>query len=104
MAAYCFFDIIAIHNQEAMTEYQNKVMDVVSKFNGAYRIIGGGTIKEGDYKPVFPVMIEFPSMEVAEAWYNSEEYSKLKKLRLSAVTSNAVFFDGYVHQEHSNPQ
>lgn len=104
MAAYCLFDIIEIHNQEAMTEYQNKVMDVVSKFNGTYTVIGGGIIKEGNWKPVFPVLIEFPSMEAAENWYNSDEYSTLKKLRLSAVTSNAVFFDGCIHEEHRNQQ
>lgn len=100
MAAYCLFDIIEIHNQEAMNEYQNNVIEIVSKFSGTYVVIGGGVIKEGNYKPVFPVMIEFPSMKQAEAWYNSEAYAKLKALRLSATTSNAVFFDGYMHQEH----
>lgn len=101
MAAYCLFDIIEIHNAEAMTEYQNKVIDVVSKFKGTYTIIGGGILKEGNYKPIFPVMIEFPTMEAAESWYNSEEYSTLKRLRFSATTSNAVFFNGYVDEKHN---
>ncbi|MBP0902228.1 DUF1330 domain-containing protein [Mariniflexile gromovii] len=96
MAAYCLFDIIEIHNEEAMNTYRNNVIDVVGKFKGKYIVIGNGTVKEGSYKPVYPVMIEFPSLDLAEAWYNSKEYSKLKELRLAAVTSNAIFFDGFV--------
>lgn len=94
MAAYCLFDIIDIHNEDAMEAYRNNVFDTVNKFNGKYIVIGNGITKEGSYKPVYPVMIEFPSMDLAESWYTSEAYSKLKALRLSAVTSNAIFFDG----------
>lgn len=102
MAAYCLFDIIEIHNPDAMNEYRSKVVETVSKFNGIYTVIGGGVVKEGNLKPVFPVMIEFPSMEIAESWYNSPEYQPLKQLRLSAVTSNAVFFEGNLQPESAH--
>lgn len=95
MAAYCLFDIIKIHDEEAMNEYRNKVFEVVNKFEGKYIVIGNGETKEGVYKTTYPVMIEFPSIDKAEAWYSSKEYSELKSLRLSAVISNAIFFDGY---------
>ena len=49
---------------------------------------------EGDWRPTYPVLIEFPSLEQAHRWYDSGEYQELNALRLSAVRSNAVFIEG----------
>jgi len=43
---------------------------------------------------VFPVRIEFSSLERALKWYDSEEYRELKALRLAATVSNAFFMSG----------
>jgi uncharacterized protein (DUF1330 family) len=43
---------------------------------------------------VFPVVIEFPSLEDAHRWYDSDEYRNPKALRLAATRGNAVFIDG----------
>jgi len=95
MAAYCFFDIREIRDEQAMQEYREKVLHTVDQFDGRYVVIGGPfSVKEGSQSPVFPVMIEFPSMEKAEAWYDSPDYIKLKTKRLQAVESEAVFFQG----------
>lgn len=95
MAAYCYFDILKVNDETAMQEYREKVLDTVDSYNGRYVVIGGPfVIKEGEASPTFPVMIEFPSWEQAEGWYNSQAYKSLKDLRLKAVESNAVFFQG----------
>jgi uncharacterized protein (DUF1330 family) len=49
---------------------------------------------EGDWQPVFPVIIEFPSLVQAHRWYDSDEYRDLKALRLSATIGNAVIIEG----------
>jgi uncharacterized protein (DUF1330 family) len=51
-------------------------------------------VVKGNWRPIFPVIIELPSLEEAHRWYSSEEYRELKELRLSAVKSNAVFIEG----------
>lgn len=95
MAAYCYFDIRRVRDEVAMQEYREKVLHTVDQFGGRYVIIGGPfSVKEGESGPVFPVMIEFPSMEKAEAWYASPLYKSLKNIRLSAVDADAVFFQG----------
>ena len=95
MAAYCYFDIRNIRNEAVMQEYRQKVLRTVDQFDGRYVVIGGPfSVKEGQSSPVFPVMIEFPSMEKAEAWYASPDYISLKTKRLQAVESEAVFFQG----------
>jgi uncharacterized protein (DUF1330 family) len=95
MPAYCYFDILQVNNEENMQEYRQKVLPVVDKFGGRYIVIGGPfENKEGDWKPSFPVMIEFPTLNDANEWYHSDDYRQLKELRLSSVQSNAVFFQG----------
>ena len=96
MPAYCYFDILAISDDVIMQEYREKVMSTVEKYKGKYNIIGGPcSVKEGEYQPAFPVMIEFPDMKLAEAWYNSEEYKPLLTLRKKATRTNAVFFQSF---------
>jgi uncharacterized protein (DUF1330 family) len=38
------------------------------------------------------VVIEFPSMETAHAWWDSDEYRRLAKLRKPPVADSRVFF------------
>ena len=95
MSAYCLFDNVAVNNPAKLEEYKNKVLPVVEKYGGKYVLLGGNTeVVEGQWKPVYPVMIEFPDVELAKKWYYSEDYKDLKALRLSAVTSNAVIMEG----------
>jgi len=95
MSAYCFFDNLEVTDAAKLEEYKNRVAPVVEKYAGHYIVLGGKMdVVEGDWQPVFPVIIEFPSLEQAHCWYASDEYRELKVLRLSAVRSNAVFIEG----------
>jgi uncharacterized protein (DUF1330 family) len=40
-------------------------------------------------------MLEFPTMEQARRWYDSEDYRELKQLRLAATVSNGFFMAGH---------
>ena len=95
MAAYCLFDNLEVHDPKKLEEYKSRAAPVVAQYGGRYVAIGGRVSRvEGTWQPVFPVIIEFPSLEQAHRWYDSDAYQELKALRLSAVTSNAVFIEG----------
>lgn len=95
MSAYFFFENLKVNDPETLDEYVQKVAPVVEKFGGKYRVVGGRTtIFEGRWEPVYPVIIEFESVEKACAWYESDDYHPLKALRQSAVECNAVLIDG----------
>ena len=95
MAAYCFFDILEVIDPDKLGSYRNKVLSTVEHFGGRYLTVGGKCdVVEGDWRPAFPVLIEFPSLEQAHCWYDSEEYRELKALRLTAIKCNAVFIEG----------
>lgn len=69
-------------------EYTNKVTPMLLQFGGKY-ITRSSNIElvEGADKPQFSVVAEFPSKEIAIAFYNSEEYAPYKKARLSGSVS-----------------
>ena len=56
--------------------------------------LGEPAVVEGNWRPSFLVMIEFPSLERATAWYSSDDYKDLKAMRLSAVDSEGVLMTG----------
>ena len=95
MAAYFVVDIVRIKDVGKMADYRNRVVPVVEKFGGRYLAVGGPfEVVEGDWRPTFPVIVQFPSMERARAWYSSPEYRELKELRQAASDTNAVFVEG----------
>jgi uncharacterized protein (DUF1330 family) len=95
VAAYYLVDIREIKDAAKMEDYRARIAPVVEKFGGRYVVIGGpAEVVEGSYQLVFPVMIQFPSMQDARWWYDSEDYRELKALRLAATVSNAFFMDG----------
>lgn len=95
MPAYCFFDVLEVTDPERMERYRERVPSTVEQYGGTYLTVGGRCdVVEGQWRPAFPVLIEFPSLEQAHRWYDSEEYRGLKALRLAATRGNAVFIDG----------
>lgn len=102
MATYFFVDIREVVDEKSMQEYRNRIGPNVEKFGGRFLVVGGNfEVVEGDWSPVYPVLVRFPSREQAKLWYDSEEYRELKAMRLAATHSNGVFLEGVtVDPEH----
>ncbi len=95
MAAYFLIDLLEITDAAGMQEYRKHIRPMVEKFGGRYLIAGGRVdVVEGSWRPAFPVLLEFPSMQDARRWYDSEDYRALKELRLRASRGDAVFIEG----------
>ena len=64
----------SIGSEEKLKEYAIKAKAAVEKYKGRFLIRGGkSTINEGDKSPR-TVVIEFPSYDEANTFYNSKEY------------------------------
>jgi uncharacterized protein (DUF1330 family) len=76
-------------------EYCDKVPTVVDRFGGRYlaRDMNPCHIA-GDWSPSKVVIIEFPSKEMFDAWWNSPEYRELALLRERSAKVNAVLVMG----------
>jgi uncharacterized protein (DUF1330 family) len=94
MAAYFVVDI-DVHDPAGMSEYRARVPSTVQKYGGKYLVRGGKwECLEGDWKPRGVVVLEFPSVEQAKRWYESEEYRDLKAARRRASTANIILVEG----------
>ena len=95
MPAYYLLDVLEVTDPEKMEQYRDGVLATVERYGGRYLTVGGRCeVVEGEWQPVFPVLIEFPSLQQAHRWYDAEEYQDLKALRLAATRGNAVFIEG----------
>ena len=95
MPAYFFYDMQEVTDSEKLQTYRSMVFATVEQFGGRYLTVGGRCdVVEGHWRPVFPVLIEFPDLEQAHRWYDSEDYREPKALRHAAARGNGVFIDG----------
>ena len=94
MAAYIIVDL-TVTDLPTMEEYRKQVPATVAKYGGRFLVRGGAhQTVEGDWKPDRVVVLEFPSMEQAKRWYDSEEYRAPKAMRLRAGRANLIMVEG----------
>ncbi|MBM3378426.1 MAG: DUF1330 domain-containing protein [Betaproteobacteria bacterium] len=94
MSAYFLVEIETVDAQ-AMAEYRALIPPVVQAFGGRFLVRGGACeTLEGDWVPPRLVVLEFPDLATARAFYDSELYAPLKQLRLRAGRSRLVLVEG----------
>lgn len=87
---------ITVTNPEAYAVYSSKVPQTIAEFNGKYLVRGGyATQLEGQAQGERNVVIEFPSREIAEAWYSSDAYQAIVSYRINNSTGSLTLVDGY---------
>ena len=64
----------SISNDEKLKEYAVKARAAVEKYKGKFLIRGGKSINNEGEKSPRTVIIEFPSYDEANSFYNSKEY------------------------------
>jgi len=94
MPAYVIADI-DVQDAARFEEYK-KLSGPSSAPFGAKYIVRGGKVEslEGAWIPKRFVVIEFPSMEKAMEWWNSENYAGAKTIRRSCAKSNFIVVEG----------
>ncbi|MFT4640424.1 MAG: hypothetical protein ACI8T1_003752 [Verrucomicrobiales bacterium] len=99
MSAYIIVRV-TVRDKEAYQEYMQHTPRVISQFGGKM-IVRGGAIEtlEGPEETQRIVVIEFPSMEQAKAFYTSPDYQKAKALREGAGEGQFIAVAGYPESE-----
>lgn len=94
MAAYVVLDM-EITDLEGFKEYQEHAGAVIERYGGKH-LVRGGTLEvlEGDWQFHRLVILEFESVEQVMRFYNSEEYTPLKALRLKTTNSREFVVQG----------
>ena len=86
---------IDVKDSVAYEEYRRLATPTVPAYGGRYVVRGGASeILEGSWQPRRLVVLEFPTMERAKAWWNSPEYAPAKAIRQACADSDLVITDG----------
>ena len=94
MAAYVIGEI-EVTDPTTYDDYRKQVAATVEKHGGRF-VVRGGKLEplEGGWSPKRLVVLEFPSMAQALAWYRSPEYAPLIALRQKASRGKLVAVEG----------
>jgi uncharacterized protein (DUF1330 family) len=94
MAAYVIVNI-TVGDPVRYEEYRRLATPTVSAYGGRYVVRGGSVdVREGGWRPARLVVLEFPSVERARAWWDSPEYALAKAVRQSCADTQLVITEG----------
>lgn len=95
MAAYV---VVQIDVQDPATyeEYKTLASQAVAAYGGRYVVRGGRSeILEGSWQPSRLVVLEFPTMDRARAWWSSAEYAPARAIRQRCAHTEMLVIEGH---------
>lgn len=94
MPAYIIIRI-STDKPELLADYQQTAPAIIEKYHGRFLARGGPVVTlEGPDEARRIVIIEFPELADAEAFYHSPEYAQARKLRENIATAEFIAVDG----------
>ena len=86
---------VEVTDPDAYADYRAQVPAVVERFGGRFLVRGGAIeAKEGDLGIARLVILEFPTIEAARAFYDSPDYAPLIRLRQASTRSRVALVEG----------
>lgn len=94
MTAYAVAVIRETQFNDEVVRYLQSIDETLAPFCGKY-VVHGGPYQplEGSWKGDL-VIIQFPSMENAQAWYSSEAYESIRPLRTKNTEGDVLLVQG----------
>ena len=94
MAGYVIVNI-TVRDPVRYEEYKRLATPTVSAYGGRYVVRGGSVdVHEGGWAPARLVVLEFPDVERARAWWASPEYAPARAIRQSCADTQLVITEG----------
>lgn len=94
MAAYALAHVRSVTMGPPIVEYLHRIDATLAPFGGRF-IVHGGSIEvlEGAWQGHI-IMIEFPDLGAARAWYHSPAYQAIVRLRTDHSDGDCILVDG----------
>jgi uncharacterized protein (DUF1330 family) len=94
MTAYLISDI-TVRDPTAFEAYRTRAAGAIRTSGGRYLArLEEVQVLEGSWKPNMLVVVEFPSLEQARAWYRSTEYAFALEVHDKALSGNLILVAG----------
>lgn len=96
MSAYIIVRV-EITDREAYRKYMERTPQVIAQFGGRFAVRGGEVVTlEGEPETRRVAILEFPTHDQAQAFYESKEYQEIAKIREGAADVQFILVDGYL--------
>jgi len=86
---------VEVTDWERYSQYIKATPEVIARYGGKFIVRGGEMVTlEGEPEKRRLVVIEFPSLQRAQEFFHSPEYTKVKQLRLGASVGQFLAVQG----------
>ncbi len=94
MSAYVIVEV-TITDPKEYEEYKKLTPAAIAAYDGRF-VVRGATAEslEGDWQPERMVVLEFPSVERAKEWWQSDLYTTAKLIRQRAAKTKMIVVAG----------
>lgn len=94
MTAYAVAHLRSVDFNEEIAEYLTEIDETLRAYDGRFLVHGTDPqVLEGEW-PGHLVLIEFPDLERARAWYESPAYQAILPLRTENSVGAAILVEG----------
>jgi uncharacterized protein (DUF1330 family) len=94
MSAYIIADV-RVSNPAQYEDYKKFSSEAMRAHGAEVCVRGGATeVLEGDWRPDRVVVLKFPSIEKAKAFYHSTEYVRAREARAGAAVMRMIVAEG----------
>ncbi len=86
-----------VKDPDLYAEYARRATQVEARHGGKPLVVSDATeVVDGTWPSERVVILEFPSIDAARAWYSDPDYMELIPLRHEATDSSIVFAEGFL--------
>lgn len=94
MAAYIVFEV-DVKDPERYAKNRDLIQPTLEPYGGRFLVRGGSVENlEGSWRPSRLVIVEFPSVDKAKAWWRSDRYKPAKQLRQETTHTEMILVEG----------
>lgn len=96
MPAYMIAQI-EIHDPDEYQNYLKGFMPIFERYNGRLLVTSSKELHvlEGNWEFPRVVLMEFPSVDLAQSWINDPDYQKLARHRHQSARANLILVEGH---------
>ena len=94
MTAYALATLQNVKMGDDIVRYLERIDDTLAPYQGVFLVHGGKKQELEGHWPGDVVVIGFPDLSAAEAWYRSPEYAAIKPLRTNNSSADIILISG----------
>jgi uncharacterized protein (DUF1330 family) len=92
--------LLDVADRALYVEYAKRATEIEARYGGRPLVVGDANeVVEGSWPAARTVILEFPSIDQARAWYSDPDYQAIIPMRHEAAVSHMLFIEGFAETE-----